>query len=104
MRLQGLALSDLEILKPLGKGTFGSVYIAKHIISGFLKGYVALKCLDKKALVENSQQAYIKREIAALHACHHPFIVEYFSKTYSCIFIYLFILYSFFFCLLIKNN
>jgi len=46
-----------------------------------VKGALALKSLDKAALVENSQQGYIRREIAALQTCDHPFVVEYYGVT-----------------------
>ena len=79
---QDLKLEDLVITGPLGKGTFGSVHKA-HVISDQKKTSIALKCLDKRAVVEGNQQAYIKREISALQVCAHPLIVEYYGICWS---------------------
>jgi serine/threonine protein kinase len=38
-------ISDFEIIRDLGKGSFGTVKLVKNILSG---NHYALKCLDKK--------------------------------------------------------
>ena len=70
------SVTDLEVIKALGKGTFGSVYLARHKRSGVL---IALKCLDKAVLVKASQSLYIKRECACLNSLCHPFISMYYD-------------------------
>jgi serine/threonine protein kinase len=40
---------------------------------------VALKCLDKKSLVESSQYAFVRREAVALQHFTNQFIVEYYG-------------------------
>lgn len=70
------SLHDIELIKPLGRGTFGNVYLASNVVS---KKYMALKCLDKRALVESAQHQYVQREIAALQSFNHPFIGSYYG-------------------------
>ena len=67
---------DFRIECLLGQGTFGHVYLAAHRQSG---QKVALKCLEKAALVQSSQQQYVRREAIALQHFTHPFICEYFG-------------------------
>lgn len=55
------SLSSFEIGRPLGKGKFGRVYMARtktepHYI-------VALKCLHKEELVKNKVEKQVRREI-----------------------------------------
>lgn len=69
-------MDTLEIVRPLGSGTFGNVYLSKHRVTG---KYIALKCLDKAALVNGSQQQYVRREIIALQTFNHPFIGSYYG-------------------------
>jgi serine/threonine protein kinase len=69
-------IDSLEVIKPLGCGTFGNVYLAKHKASG---KFIALKCLDKAALVNGSQQQYVRRESIALQTFNHPFIGSYYG-------------------------
>ena len=69
-------LSDLKLMRALGKGTFGSVYLAKEKVGGRM---IALKCLDKRALMESSQYEYIKREVIALQSFKHAFIGAYYG-------------------------
>jgi len=53
-------LTDFQIGKPLGKGKFGRVYVAKEIRSGFI---CALKVLDKKQLMDAKVEHQLRREI-----------------------------------------
>jgi len=67
---------NLEILRSVGKGTFGLVFLAKNKTTD---QRVALKCLDKAILVKASQGLYVKRECECLHHLHHPFIADYYG-------------------------
>lgn len=73
-------LEDLSILQPLGQGTFGSVFLCQPKQSSKL---MALKCLDKHALIQSSQHPYVRREIIALQTFQHPFIAEFYSVMIS---------------------
>ena len=85
-------LNELSVVCPVGKGTFGSVYLCKHIDDyreddddrddGGNEGdnrYIAVKCLDKHALVESKQYHYVRREVIALETFFHPFIASYYG-------------------------
>lgn len=79
------SLEDLEIVQPLGKGTFGSVYLCsrKGRQANDPNKYLALKCLDKRALVDSGQYHYVQREISALQNFSHPFLSEYYGVVVS---------------------
>lgn len=74
------SLGDVDILQALGKGTFGNVFLVLHRRTA---KHMALKCLDKKAVVENGQHRYVRREIFALQNFQHPFIADYFGVVLS---------------------
>mmetsp|Transcript_19248 Transcript_19248/g.32206 ORF Transcript_19248/g.32206 Transcript_19248/m.32206 type:complete len:894 (+) Transcript_19248:43-2724(+) len=86
LRRQSLAeficqgLDEMEMLQPLGRGTFGSVFLCRHKRTN---KYMALKCLDKKALVSSGQYHYVRREIIALENFQHPFLASYFGVVLS---------------------
>jgi CRP-like cAMP-binding protein len=69
-------LSDFTLVSLLGTGTFGEVYRATQKST---TKEVALKCLDKKALVESAQYEYVRREAIALQHFNHDFIVQYYG-------------------------
>jgi serine/threonine protein kinase len=73
-------LDGLELIQPLGRGTFGSVFLCKQAHS---ERYMALKCLDKKALVDAGQHHYVRREIIALENFQHPFLASYYGVLLS---------------------
>jgi CRP-like cAMP-binding protein len=74
------SLADLDVITALGKGTFGSVYLCEHRLTG---RKMALKCLDKKAIVSSGQHIYVQREVIALQNFQHPFLSEYFGVILS---------------------
>jgi len=67
---------NLEILRSVGKGTFGLVFLARNKLTN---KRLALKCLDKAVLVKASQGLYVKRECECLHHLKHPFIADYYG-------------------------
>lgn len=70
------SLADFSVQQALGKGTFGTVFLCEHNQTGTP---IALKCLDKRAVVDNGQHVYVRREIIALSSFSHPFLGEYFG-------------------------
>ena len=54
------SLDNFEIAKPLGKGQFGSVYLAREIKSKFI---VALKIMSKSKLQKTQLEHQLRREI-----------------------------------------
>jgi len=74
-------LPDFEIGRPLGKGKFGRVYLArtKSVTSARLgnQGYVvALKCVYKKELMENKVDLQLRREIEIQMNLRHPNVLR----------------------------
>jgi len=53
-------IDDFEIGKPLGRGKFGHVYLAREKKSKFI---VALKVLYKKQLLKSNVEHQLRREI-----------------------------------------
>ena len=53
-------LNDFEIGKPLGRGTFGSVYLARERKSKYI---VAIKVLHKSQLLKAGVEHQLRREI-----------------------------------------
>jgi len=51
--------NTFELLKKIGHGSFGQVYLVKHRIDGRL---FALKILNKKKIIELDHTRYIKSE------------------------------------------
>ncbi|WFD30686.1 non-specific serine/threonine protein kinase [Malassezia sp. CBS 17886] len=78
------SMSEFEIGRPLGKGKFGRVYLArtKSVTSARLgnQGYVvALKCVYKKELVENKVDLQLRREIEIQMNLRHPNVLRMFG-------------------------
>ena len=67
------SLNDFEIGKPLGKGKFGSVYLAREKKSKFI---VALKILFKSQLVKSNVEHQLRREIEIQSHLRHPHILR----------------------------
>lgn len=59
-KIKQWSLSDFDVGKPLGKGKFGRVYLAREKTSGHI---VALKLLFKSELAEANVEKQVRREI-----------------------------------------
>lgn len=66
-------LDDFEIGRPLGKGKFGNVYLARTWKGKYI---VALKILFKSQMVEYNVQHQLRREIEIQSHLHHPNILR----------------------------
>ncbi|XP_071453901.1 aurora kinase C [Hetaerina americana] len=67
------SLSDFEIGKPLGKGKFGRVYLAREMETHFV---VALKLLFKSQLMKGEIEHQLVREIEIQSHLSHPNILK----------------------------
>uniref|UniRef100_A0A1I8BUX2 Aurora kinase n=1 Tax=Meloidogyne hapla TaxID=6305 RepID=A0A1I8BUX2_MELHA len=73
-------LDDFDIGKPLGRGKFGSVYLARDRKSGYL---IALKVLFKKELIKHNVVNQLKREIEIQYHLRHPNILRLYGYFYD---------------------
>ncbi|ORY51045.1 kinase-like protein, partial [Rhizoclosmatium globosum] len=71
------SIKDFEIIKPISKGAFGSVYLAKKRLTG---DYYAIKVLRKSDMIAKNQVTNIKAERMILGQLDSPYVVKlYFS-------------------------
>ena len=74
--MEGRPEELFELLEQLGKGSFGSVYKARHRPSGTI---VAVKVIPLSGEDEDGLED-MRREIALLQECVHPNVVRYFGS------------------------
>lgn len=73
-------LKDFNILKMIGKGAFGHVYLIQH---KYTENYFAMKILDKKKVREMNQINCTKLEKSIMERLCHPFIVTLYLSFQS---------------------
>ncbi|KAL7567808.1 hypothetical protein ACA910_000559 [Epithemia clementina (nom. ined.)] len=90
-RGQRWSLKDFEIGKPLGKGKFGSVYLAREKRSKYI---VAIKVLQKSQLLKAGVEHQLRREIEIQSHLRHRNILRMYGYFYDAKRIYLILEYS----------
>ncbi|EFA82207.1 putative protein serine/threonine kinase [Heterostelium album PN500] len=73
-------IDDFDIGKPLGKGRFGNVYLAREKKSKFI---VALKVLFKSQLQSSKIEHQLRREIEIQSHLRHPNILRLYGYFYD---------------------
>ena len=73
-------LTDFDIGKPLGKGKYGSVYLAREKRSKYIVG---LKVLYKSQLSKSNVEHQLRREIEIQSHLRHPNILRLFGYFYD---------------------
>eukprot|EP01133_Synstelium_polycarpum_P012213 gene12213-14301_t len=73
-------IDDFEIGKPLGKGRFGNVYLAREKNSKFV---VALKVIFKNQLQSTNIEHQLRREIEIQSHLRHPNILRLYGYFYD---------------------
>ena len=69
-------IKDFEILKELGNGSFGRVFLARHNKTRVL---YAIKAIDKKNKTNIEEKPYFRRELEVMYKIHHPNVVKLFG-------------------------
>ncbi len=74
------SLKDFEIGKPLGRGKFGSVYLARERRSKYI---VAIKVMQKKQLSKANVEHQLRREIEIQSHLAHKNILRMYGYFYD---------------------
>ncbi|XP_032785377.2 aurora kinase isoform X2 [Daphnia magna] len=74
------SLDNFEIGRPLGKGKFGNVYLAREIKSKFI---IALKVLFKSQLQKCHMEHQLRREIEIQSHLRHPNVLRMYGYFYD---------------------
>ncbi|KAH3669339.1 hypothetical protein OGAPHI_001460 [Ogataea philodendri] len=81
------SIKDYEIIKPISKGAFGSVYLSKRKLTG---EYFAIKVLKKADMVAKNQVTNVKAERAILMAqANSPYVAQLVVTFQSTNYLYL---------------
>ncbi|RYG70516.1 FHA domain-containing protein [bacterium] len=70
------AIANYELLQKIGRGGFGSVFLARHRVTG---RRVALKVMLPHIAGDPMMRQVFEREIENMKALHHPHVVELFE-------------------------
>ncbi|KAK4700084.1 serine/threonine-protein kinase RIM15, partial [Phenoliferia sp. Uapishka_3] len=86
-RTKASSIKDFTILKPISKGAFGSVYLAKKITTG---DYYAIKVLKKSDMIAKNQVTNVKAErMILMTQTESDFVVKLFYTFQSKDYLYL---------------
>ena len=66
-------INDFEIIKELGSGAFGSVYLVVHKKTN---AQYAIKAIDKRNKSNLDEKPYFRREVEIMYKVNHPNIVK----------------------------
>lgn len=75
-RPQKLKPEDFEFIRQLGKGKSSTVFMVRHIKTGFL---ASLKCIKKEQVLCENMREQLTREVKIGSFCRHPNIVALYS-------------------------
>lgn len=81
------SIKDFEIIKPISRGAFGSVYLAKKTATG---DYYAIKALKKSDMIAKNQITNVKAERTILmNQASSPYVAKLFFSFQSKDYLYL---------------
>ena len=69
-------ITDFTIIKELGAGSFGHVYLVTHKKT---KANYAIKAIDKRNKTNIEEKPYFRREVEVMYKIHHPNVVKLFG-------------------------
>ena len=69
-------IKDFQIVKELGCGSFGRVFLARHIKT---KALYAIKAIDKQNRTNIDEKPYFRRELEVMYKINHPNVIKLFG-------------------------
>lgn len=86
-RKNATSIKDFDIIKPISRGAFGSVYLAKKRTTG---DYYAIKALKKQDMIVKNQITNVKAERTILmDQANSPYVAKLFWSFQSREYLYL---------------
>ena len=73
----GSKLDDFQVVRPLGKGHFGSVYL---VTSKLTKKLYAMKEIQASKYTSKEELDQVEKEIKLLENLRHPHVITYFNS------------------------
>ena len=83
-----LKLTDFDVIKLLGKGGFGEVYLVQLKKT---KNIYALKAIDKQKVIKSNIKKYVENERKVYEKFHNPFIINFYRAFQTPLYLYLLI-------------
>ncbi|KAJ3282187.1 hypothetical protein HK104_011050 [Borealophlyctis nickersoniae] len=80
------SIRDFEIIKPISRGAFGKVYLARKVTNGDL---FAIKILKKDDMIRKNMVSHVLAERKVLALSKNPFVVKLFFAFHSKEYLYL---------------
>lgn len=77
---QEITISDFEIIKPISRGSYGSVFLAQKKAT---KDVFAIKLLKKSEMRTKNQRDHVRSERNALALADNPFVVKMYYSFQS---------------------
>jgi serine/threonine protein kinase len=72
-QLKKRSFDEYQILRDLGQGAYGKVYLAKDKLTDKI---VAVKSVNKQQILELDKKRHVYREKNLLASLQHPFIIK----------------------------
>lgn len=94
------SIKEFEILKPISRGAFGKVYLAKKKVTGDL---YAVKILKKADMIRKNMVSQVMAERQVLSLSKNPFVVRLYFAFQSREYLYL-VRHSFSCCAALTNT
>ena len=69
-------ITDFEVLKELGSGSFGNVYLVRHKET---KAEYAIKAIEKRYKINEDNNPYFIREVEVMYKINHPNLVKFYG-------------------------
>jgi formylglycine-generating enzyme required for sulfatase activity len=80
MAMEQRTLGDYRIIKPIGQGTLGAVYLAEH---RFMKRQYALKILPEELASDRGFIQRFEEEVGVLASLDHPHIAKIYNISFA---------------------
>ena len=75
-----MSIQDFQLLKPISKGAYGRVYLARKIVTGDL---FAVKVMNKKDLLRKNQRQHVQSERRIMAHANNPFVAKFYHSFQS---------------------
>lgn len=77
---RSISIQDFQLLKPISKGAYGRVFLARKNTTGDL---YAVKVMNKKDLLRKNQSQHVQSERRIMAHANNPFVAKFYHSFQS---------------------